>query len=70
MTSAARADSLLGGRSDLKIMLIDDDEGMHTLVKRIVSGAKQAMNFAKPTAVKRVWLCSAKRSLICCYWTL
>lgn len=39
MTSAARADSLLGGRSDLKIMLIDDDEGMHTLVKRIVSGA-------------------------------
>ena len=39
MASAARADSLLGERADLKIMLIDDDEGMHTLVRRIVQGA-------------------------------
>lgn len=39
MASAARADSLLGDRADLKIMLIDDDEGMHTLMRRIVVGA-------------------------------
>lgn len=39
MASAAWADGLLRERSTMKIMLIDDDEGMHTLVKRIVQGA-------------------------------
>ena len=39
MSSAARAGGLLGDRADLKIMLIDDDEGMHTLINRIVLGA-------------------------------
>lgn len=39
MASAVRADGLLGEQADLKIMLIDDDEGMHTLVRRIVQGA-------------------------------
>lgn len=39
MVSGARTDGLPGERRDPEIMLIDDDEGMHTLVRRIVQGA-------------------------------
>lgn len=36
---AHRAEGLLGERPGIKIMLIDDDEGMHTLLRRIAKSA-------------------------------